>query len=149
MHPEAQVALLATSCPADRAPSRHAPTPILRSWVLKPGVATISSMCLDVIARELKPLLEQSLLRGLTTHEATLLEGVKKAVEMLLEVAFENYYALGDDQPREGGDTPRGAAGAPAWRPTVLMVCGGGLRHFACLALAPIAAAQYGQTCVC
>eukprot|EP00198_Chlamydomonas_reinhardtii_P008734 XP_001698071.1 predicted protein [Chlamydomonas reinhardtii] len=91
-------------------------------WVLKPGVATISSMCLDVIARELKPLLEQSLLRGLTTHEATLLEGVKKAVEMLLEVAFENYYALGDDQPsREGGDTPRGATGAPAWRPTVLM----------------------------
>ncbi|GFR42334.1 hypothetical protein Agub_g3242 [Astrephomene gubernaculifera] len=91
-------------------------------WVLKPGVATISSMCLDVISSELKPLLEQSALKGLTTHESTLLEGVQKAVEMLLEVAFENYYALGDDQSREanGSETPR-AQGATVWRPTVLM----------------------------
>ncbi|GIL85489.1 hypothetical protein Vretimale_13414 [Volvox reticuliferus] len=90
-------------------------------WVLKPGVATISTMCLDVITSELRPLLEQSALRGLTTHELTLLEGVKKAVEMLLEVAFENYYALGDDQARDAPAPENGQATAAIWKPTVLM----------------------------
>ncbi|GLC55198.1 hypothetical protein PLESTB_000954200 [Pleodorina starrii] len=91
-------------------------------WVLKPGVATISTMCLDVITVRLRPLLEQSALRGLTTHELTLLEDVKKAVEMLLEVAFENYYALGDDQPREGAAPAAlmGQGTATGWRPSVL-----------------------------
>ncbi len=102
-------------------------------WVLKPGVATVSSLCLDVIGSEVKPLLDQSAARGLTTHEATLLEGVKKAVEMLLEVAFENYYALADDQPRAANSPggPGGGSGSPraqgpdlGWRPTVLMVRG-------------------------
>ncbi|EFJ52891.1 hypothetical protein VOLCADRAFT_102849 [Volvox carteri f. nagariensis] len=90
-------------------------------WVLKPGVATISTMCLDVITAELRPLLEQSTLRGLTTHELTLLEGVKKAVEMLLEVALENYYSLGDDQPRDIPTPEAAHAAAPTWKPTVLM----------------------------
>lgn len=101
--------------------------------MLKPGVATVSSLCLDVIGSEVKPLLDQSAARGLTTHEATLLEGVKKAVEMLLEVAFENYYALADDQPRAanspggpggGGGSPRAQGPDLGWRPTVLMVRG-------------------------
>ncbi|KXZ45841.1 hypothetical protein GPECTOR_50g635 [Gonium pectorale] len=94
-------------------------------WVLKPGIATISTMCLDVISQGLQPLLQQQHSEqagALTIHEATLLESVKKAVEMLLEVAFENYYALSDDQSREGAETPT-AHGAPAsaWRPTILM----------------------------
>lgn len=79
-------------------------------------------MCLDVITTELRPLLEQSASRSLTTHEGTLLEAVKRAVEMLLEVAFENYYALGDDHAQDGQAAEAGQGAAPAWRPSVLMV---------------------------
>lgn len=65
-------------------------------WVLKPGVASISTMCLDVVGSEMRPLLEQALARGLTTHESTLLEGVKKAVEQLLEVGRGGGWGWGD-----------------------------------------------------
>lgn len=39
-------------------------------WVLKPGVASVSKTCFDLLSRELSPLLEQQAMGGsLTQHE--------------------------------------------------------------------------------
>lgn len=40
-------------------------------WVLRPGVASVSQVCFDLLARQLRPLLEQEAAGGcsLTQHE--------------------------------------------------------------------------------
>ncbi|WIA31955.1 hypothetical protein OEZ86_002812 [Tetradesmus obliquus] len=65
-------------------------------WVLRPGVASVSQNCFDLLARQLRPLLEQEAAGGcsLTQHEATMLSKTKADTEELLKLAFENYYLL-------------------------------------------------------
>ncbi|KAF8071059.1 SPBC16D10.01c [Scenedesmus sp. PABB004] len=65
-------------------------------WVLRPGVASVSQACFDLLARQLRSLLQQEAVGGcsLTQHEATMLGKIKADTEELLKLAFENYYLL-------------------------------------------------------
>ncbi len=79
-----------------------------RRWVLKPSIASVTKPCLELICKELRPLLEQEAMGGgaLSPGEAALLQQVKASCEELLRLAFENYYALDKNAPKgivEGG----------------------------------------------
>eukprot|EP00775_Hariotina_reticulata_P004797 gene4797-5047_t len=64
-------------------------------WVLRPGIASVSQTCFDLLSRQLRPLLEQEMISGsLTQQEATMLARIKADTEELLKLAFENYYLL-------------------------------------------------------
>ncbi len=70
-------------------------------WVLSARVASVTKPCLELITKELRPLLEQEALGGaLTPGEGTLLSDVKHSIENLLRFAFENYYALDKNSPK-------------------------------------------------
>lgn len=40
-------------------------------WVLRPGVASVSQVCFDLLARQMRGLLEQGAQQGLTQHEVS------------------------------------------------------------------------------
>jgi hypothetical protein len=69
--------------------------------VLSAPVASVTKPCLELVTKELRPLLEQEAMGGaLTPGEGTLLSDVKLSIENLLRFAFENYYALDKNSPK-------------------------------------------------
>jgi hypothetical protein len=69
--------------------------------VLTAPVASVTKPCLELITKELRPLLEQEALGGaLTPGEGTMLAEIKHNIENLLRFAFENYYALDKNSPK-------------------------------------------------
>jgi hypothetical protein len=94
-------------------------------WVLRPGVASVSQLCFDLLARQLRTLLEQEAVGGsmLTQHEATMLIRIKADTEELLKLAFENYHLLSAAARKgilDGACSPP-PGGYPEFPPTALV----------------------------
>jgi hypothetical protein len=68
-------------------------------FVVRRDVAVPTAACLQVLASELKPLMEQRESMALTSAELALLQHVLERVDDLLTLCFENYFSLSEHQP--------------------------------------------------
>jgi hypothetical protein len=57
-------------------------------WVLRPGVASVSQTCFDLLSRQLRPLLEQEMISGSLTQQEVSATHVYSAQSLLHAIAY-------------------------------------------------------------